>query len=142
MAQPPPPRPQSPAARTDATQPDAGETLGPRGVRASDFLGPPLQAGDVGSLAHFRVLRQLGRGGMGVVFEAVDTGLERRVALKVVRPDLAGDADRARFLREARTLASVRHDNVVTVYHVGEDRGVPFLAMELLKGMSLQDYLA
>jgi hypothetical protein len=94
--------------------------------------------GELGRLAHYRVLRPLGAGGMGVVLQAEDVRLHRPVALKVMlpRPD-ESVAARQRFLREARAAAALKHDHVVTIYHVGEDRGTPFLAMELLEGESL-----
>ena len=109
--------------------------------RAPDF-GPPSVPGDVGRLAHYRVLDALGAGGMGAVFLALDEDLDRRVALKVMQPECALDPGaRERFLREARAAAAVKHDNVVTIYQVGEDGGMPFIAMELLAGASLASYL-
>ncbi len=80
---------------------------------------------------------------MGVVFQAEDIRLQREVALKVVRPALAAQPGMAeRFLHEARAAAAVKHDHIVTIYHVGEDRGIPFLAMELLEGESLATRLS
>ena len=106
------------------------------------FLSPPQAPGELGRLAQYRVLRQLGQGGMGVVFEAEDAQLCRPAALKVMRPELAaGPLAKARFLREARAAAALKHDNVVTIYQVGEDAGVPFLAMEFLAGKTLDEYL-
>jgi len=88
------------------------------------------------------VLKVLGTGGMGVVFHAVDLHLRRPVALKVMRPSLAASAEfHRRFLREARLAAAIDHEHVVTVYQVGEDRGVPFLAMQLLRGQTLEQRL-
>jgi serine/threonine protein kinase len=79
---------------------------------------------------------------MGVVFQAEDPHLRRLVALKVMRPSLAASAEfHRRFLREARLAAAMDHEHIVTVYQVGEDRGVPFLAMQLLRGKTLQDRL-
>jgi serine/threonine protein kinase len=76
---------------------------------------------------------------MGVVFQAEDTELLRPVALKVIKPERAGDAAaRQRFLQEARGPAAVAHDHIVTIFRVGEDRGVPYLAMQLLQGETLQ----
>jgi hypothetical protein len=94
-------------------------------------------------LGPFKLLKPLGRGGMGIVFLAEDTQLGRRAAVKVMRPEMTAYDPRAyeRFLREARAAAAVRHDNVVTVYQVGEENGVPYLAMELLRGSSLSAYL-
>lgn len=95
-----------------------------------------------GQLAQYRIVRQLGHGGMGEVYEAEDQQLQRLVALKVMRPEIASEeAARARFLQEARAAAALKHDHIVTIYQVGEDQGVPFLAMELLKGKSLDEWL-
>lgn len=108
---------------------------------------PPLppQIDVPGRLGPYRLLELLGTGGMGVVYRAEDVVLHRFVAVKVVRG--GADADtRARFLSEARALAAVRHDNVVTVHYVGEEPTpegpVPYLAMELLEGQALRDWMA
>jgi eukaryotic-like serine/threonine-protein kinase len=91
----------------------------------------------------YRVDRRLGRGGMGTVYEATDTSLGRRVAVKVIRDDLVGSADAAeRFRREARVAAAFAHPNVVTVHDFGlaaDTRG--FLVMELLHGATLREAL-
>jgi len=80
---------------------------------------------------------------MGFVFLAEETALDRRVALKVMRPEFSATPEgRERFIREAKASAKVESDHVVTIYHVGEDNGAPFIAMELLEGMSLQTWLA
>jgi urea transport system substrate-binding protein len=102
------------------------------------LLAPPLGPGELGRLGGYRVLRVLGRGGMGVVFEAEDTDLHRRVALKVPHRSLMNSpAARERFLREARTAAAVRDEHIVTIYQVGQVNELPFIAMELLTGESL-----
>jgi predicted Ser/Thr protein kinase/regulation of enolase protein 1 (concanavalin A-like superfamily) len=106
------------------------------------FLDPPRGAGEIGRLAHYRVRRLIGSGGMGLVFLADDTQLGRPVALKVIRPELAGVPQAtARFAREARAAAAIRHDHVVTIYQVGEAGGVAYIAMEYLQGTSLQRWL-
>jgi serine/threonine protein kinase len=109
---------------------------------ARALLAPPQGPDEMGRLGPYRVLRVLGAGGMGVVFEAEDPQLKRRVALKALRPALAigGDA-RQRFLREAQRMASLTHDHILTIHHVAEDRAVPFLVMPLLQGESLEDRL-
>lgn len=108
-----------------------------------DFLAPPQAPDSLGRLGPYRVLRILGHGGMGVVFEAEDPQLRRKVALKAMLPGLAaGETARQRFLREARVAAAVEHDHIVSIYQVGEDRGVPFIAMAFLKGESLDHWLA
>jgi serine/threonine protein kinase len=104
-----------------------------------DFLAPAAGPGEMGRLGPYRVLGVLGAGGMGVVFRAEDPQLRRLVALKVARPALAaGAAARRRLLREARAAAAFTHDHVVPVYQVGEEGGVPFLALPLLAGESLE----
>jgi predicted Ser/Thr protein kinase len=106
------------------------------------LLAPAQGPGELGRLAHYRVVKWLGRGGMGLVFQAVDTQLERPVALKIMRPQYSADpAARERFLREAKAAAAIRHDHIVTIYQVGEDRGTPFIAMEFLHGASLDRWL-
>ena len=107
------------------------------------FLPPPLEPGELGRLAQYRILRLLGAGGMGIVFEAEDTHLRRAVALKVLRPELAAElTNRTRFLNEARAAAALASDHIVTVYQVGQDHDVPFLAMQLLHGEPLDARLA
>jgi len=106
------------------------------------FLSPPQEPEELGRLAQYRILKQLGEGGMGVVFQAEDLQLRRLVALKVMRPDFsANEPARARFLREARAAAALKHDHIVTIYQVGEDKDTPFLAMEYLTGKSLEEWL-
>jgi serine/threonine protein kinase/ABC-type transport system substrate-binding protein len=101
------------------------------------------QIGDV--VGHFRIVRLLGKGGMGVVFEAKDLGLGRRVALKLLRLDVRSLNDeaqaRARFLREARMASRLEHPHVARVYAAGEADGRIFIAMEYVDGESLQDHL-
>jgi serine/threonine protein kinase/formylglycine-generating enzyme required for sulfatase activity len=107
------------------------------------FLRPPRTPNELGRLGDYRVLREIGRGGMGMVFEAEDERLQRRIALKVMLPQhAADDASRLRFLREAQAAARFAHDHVVVIHQVGEDGGVPFIAMPLLSGESLQTRLS
>ncbi len=94
-------------------------------------------------LGRYSVVEPLGSGGMGAVFRAVDTDLHRDVAVKVLRPDLAGDAERvSRFRREARALAVLNHPNICTIYEIGEQDGRVFIAMELMEGMTLRQRMA
>lgn len=112
-------------------------------ANVTELFGPPEQPDEIGRLHPYRVLKLLGSGGMGAVFAAEDLQLKRPVALKIMLPAVAREQSaRERFLREARAAATVEHEHIVTVYQVGEDRGVPFLAMQLLKGHSLEDLFA
>jgi serine/threonine protein kinase len=107
-----------------------------------DFLAPPQEPGELGRLGPYRVVQVLGIGGMGVVFQAEDLQLKRLVALKVMRPGvLASAVARQRFLREAQTCAAIDHEHIVTLLQVGEDRSVPYLAMQLLQGETLEERL-
>ena len=92
------------------------------------------------TLSHYRINAAIGAGGMGEVYRATDTKLNREIALKILPPDMARDPERlARFQREARTVAALNHPNIVTIYSVEEAEGVHFLTMELVEGRSLKD---
>ncbi len=94
-------------------------------------------------LGHFRLLKQLGRGGMGAVYEALDESLGRRVALKVMKRELSDDPDQAEgFLREARAAAALNHRNAVQIYSSGMEKGQPYLVLELVKGSRVDKMLA
>ncbi|HEY3357747.1 MAG TPA: protein kinase [Polyangia bacterium] len=94
-------------------------------------------------LKHFEVQRLLGRGGMGAVYLAHDTSLDRPVALKVLAPEIAQDPDLlARFVREARAQARLRHPNITPIYYIGEDAGTHFFAMEYVDGEAIAAQLA
>jgi serine/threonine protein kinase/formylglycine-generating enzyme required for sulfatase activity len=103
-----------------------------------EFLVPSTRPDSLGRIGHYEVLQVLGKGGFGIVFRAFDDVLQRVVAVKVMAPQLAATSPaRKRFLREARTSAQVRHDNVVQVYEVGE-QPLPYLVMEFIPGETLQ----
>lgn len=89
----------------------------------------------------YRIERALGRGGMGVVWLAFDTTLQRRVALKLVDDPADDDTTRARVLREARSAAALNHPNICTIHEVGNVSGIAFIAMEYVDGPSLRDRL-
>ena len=100
-----------------------------------------LSAGD--EFAGYRIERSLGRGGMGVLYLAIELGLERRVALKLIAPEAAADEVFARrFAEESRIAASIEHPNVVPIYSAGEEDGIPFIAMRYVSGSDLGRRLA
>ena len=100
----------------------------------------PLAAGT--RLGPYEVLGMIGAGGMGEVYKARDTRLDRTVAIKVLPPDVSSDPERrARFEREAKTIAGLSHPHICTLHDVGEHNGVTFLVMELLQGEPLADRL-
>ena len=106
-----------------------------------EFLDPPTVDGDLGTLGHYRVINVLGKGGMGYVFRAEDTRLKRTVALKVMNRKIASTPNsRARFISEARSMAAIHHDNVATIFEVGERNKTPFMAMEMLKGSTMERF--
>jgi hypothetical protein len=109
-------------------------------ARLLDGLRNPLRPrGLASSIGRYRVVRKIGEGGMGTVFEAVDEVLGRRVAIK--RLKAVDESSRKRFWREARAVARLSHPNVCQLYEVGEDLSGPFLAMELLSGEPLSQRL-
>jgi len=94
------------------------------------------------TLAHYEILELLGKGGMGEVYRARDTKLERDVAIKILPADLAGDPERlARFEREAKSVAAIDHPNIVTVYSVEETDGLHFITLQLVEGRTLSELL-
>jgi serine/threonine protein kinase/tetratricopeptide (TPR) repeat protein len=95
------------------------------------------------TLSHYKILEELSRGGMGVVYRALDTQLDREVALKVLPPELVSDAERKRrFVLEAKAAAALEHPHIAVIYEVGETNdGVSFIAMELIRGEKLSDAL-
>jgi predicted Ser/Thr protein kinase len=122
--------------RFDFLEPPAGDATTVGTARADGTAGQEL-----GRLGHYRVLDVLGRGGMGYVFRAEDTRLKRLVALKVMnRRFSTAPNSRKRFLEEARAMAAIDDDNVVTIYEVGESSGTPYMAMELLRGSTLERF--
>ncbi len=130
-----------PLAPVESDRTEIAPASAPGGAAVPRF-GPPVADGEVGTLGPYRVLKELGKGGMGAVYLALDTRLERQLALKVMLPEFAADREaKARFLREARAAANVSHDNVVIVHEADERDGVPYIAMQFLHGCPLDLYL-
>lgn len=133
------------AAASGGPSAGLGETLrrvsGMSAGKTNPRVSPQNPVRDVligADLGRFRVLQQLGSGGMGVVYLAVDNRLKRQVALKFLHEHLASDPERiARFERESEAVAALNHPSIVTIYSVEEYQGRRFLAMELVKGDSL-----
>jgi serine/threonine protein kinase len=125
--------------------PSAGsETQGETRVdnKAADlsFLTPTNKPGVLGRLGHYDILEVIGKGGMGIVLRAFDERLHRVVAIKVMAAQLATNgAARKRFTREAQAAAAVSHDHIVTIHAVEEAAGHPYLVMQCVSGMSLQE---
>jgi urea transport system substrate-binding protein len=140
------PKPHSPhPKRGSDTRPGEGpshQTRANVGIGEFSYLDPPQAPDEIGQLGPYRVLRVLGQGGMGVVFEAEDPLLGRRVAIKVPLGAMSDEGYRLRFQREARLAATLPHDHIAAIYQAGQHNGVPFLAMELLRGESLEERLA
>ncbi|MBN9521055.1 serine/threonine protein kinase [bacterium] len=119
-----------------------GTNLSASRATAALTFGAPAAGGELGTLGPYRVVKELGRGAMGAVYLALDTRLDRSLALKVMLPEFAADAAaKERFLREAKAAARITHDHVVTVYEADERDGIPYIAMQLLKGYSLDAFL-
>jgi serine/threonine-protein kinase len=120
-------------------------TLPPRDEANADdlsFLGPPTRPGALGRLGPYEVLEVIGRGGMGIVLKAHDEALNRIVAIKILAPHLgANETSRKRFIREAQAAAAVSHEHVVTIHAVDPAPRLPYLVMQLVSGVSLEDYI-
>ena len=110
-----------------------------------EAVSEPAAAGPLPALVRlgdYRIIREIGRGGMGVVYEAEQVSLGRHVALKVLPPQLLVDArTRQRFEREARAAARLHHTNIVPVFGVGEHEGIPYYAMQFIPGLPLDAVL-
>ena len=119
-------------APADGEATEAGAYAGPiPGPEPGPAPGPPRVFGD------YRILREIGRGGMGVVYEAWQASLARRVALKVLSQGLGDSRRRRRFEREARSAGRLHHTNIVPVFGFGEHEGIPYYVMQCIKGVGL-----
>jgi tetratricopeptide (TPR) repeat protein/tRNA A-37 threonylcarbamoyl transferase component Bud32 len=111
-------------------------------LEAAPAVIPELPEGAPKELGDFRILKEIGRGGMGVVYEAEQVSMGRRVALKVLSPSFTGSRQAvARFRREARAAGTLHHTNIVPVFAMGEDQGFFFYAMERVDGPALGDVI-
>jgi urea transport system substrate-binding protein len=137
--------PESPPSAVGMTRLTCVTDIDPAVTLAASFpfITPSAAAGVMGQFGPYPVVRFLGAGAAGFVFEAFDEELDRAVVLKVLRPELAANDDhRRRFVREAKAAAAVTSDYTVPIYAVGEHAGLPFLEMPLLVGESLQQRLS
>jgi len=90
------------------------------------------------TISHYKILEKLGEGGMGVLYRALDTHLERTVAIKVLRPEAVGDPERKRrFILEAKAASALNHPNIITIYDIDQADGLDFIAMEYVDGEAL-----
>jgi hypothetical protein len=127
------------SAPSSASVPSPGEPLR---APIGELIRARLRNGEGGRLGRYLILRLLGEGGMGLVFAAYDEDLDRKVAIKLLRTDgPAGPLDKNWLLAEAKAMARLSHPNVVQIYDVGELEGQIFVAMELVTGASLRDWL-
>jgi len=130
-----------------AENPDTKQFCGDCGTQLSSLSvtktlqTPPASSGQT-IAGKYKILSELGRGGMGVVYKAKDTRLKRTVALKFLPAELTKDkAAKMRFIQEAQAAAALEHPNICTVYEVDEADGQTFIAMSYIEGQSLKDKL-
>src|SRR5512146_734315 len=134
----------TPLARVDFAAGRAYDSFqigrGGRLPMAARALGQPTLVGQ--TLGHYRIVDKVGAGGMGEVYRAHDEHLDREVAIKVLPPaSLGEDTSRKRFRKEALTLSKLNHPNIATIHDFDTQRGVDFLVMEYIPGVTLSDKL-
>jgi serine/threonine protein kinase len=113
-----------------------------KGAPRPEPAASPVEPRQQITIGRYRIKSRLGRGGMGMVYRGVDEALEREVAVKTLTGEgMLEEENRQRFQIEAKAAARLQHPNIVTVYELGEDRGIPFIAMELLPGADLETLL-
>lgn len=128
-------------AGVSAFDPTRAESRDPEDATL-EFLQPSTRPDSLGRLGHYEILNVVGRGGFGIVLRAFDEKLHRVVAIKVMAAELAASSTaRKRFIREARAAAAVAHEHVVTIHAVEEQHQPPYLVMQFIEGISLQEKL-
>ena len=124
-------------------RPDLPTMVQPSGPPATATPAPlgTLRVETADRIGEYEIQEKLGEGGMGAVYSGFDAQLRRSVAIKVLLPEYSANREaRERFLREARSAASISHDNVVSIHHVGDHNGAAYHVLPLLKGMSLETF--
>lgn len=121
--------------------PVVAKTPLPSGISNPIPFGPPSQIGDLGTFGHFRMIRLIGKGSAGAVYHAFDSEKKSDAAIKILIPGAGGKRSRERFVREAKACAKVQNDHVVAIRRTGETNGLPFIEMEYLRGLPLDQYL-
>src|SRR5438309_2524445 len=107
-------------------------------ISSEQRMSEPLSVNT--TLSHYRIVSKIGAGGMGEVYLAQDTKLDRRVALKILPADVAANRDRMeRFVREAKSAAALSHPNIAQIFEIGEHEGTHFIAMEFVEGVTLRE---
>ena len=95
------------------------------------------------TLAHYRIVSKIGAGGMGEIYSAQDTRLDRKVAIKFLNQEFSKDVDKLnRFVQEAKAASALNHPNILTVYEIGETEGINYIVTELIEGRTLREHLA
>ena len=137
-------------AGDEALRKEVESLLGCR-TAAQDFFDTPVVQPDAQDspadltghrLSHFEIIEKIGEGGMGVVYKARDTHLDRVIALKVLPPEKVADLERKRrFVQEAKAASALNHPNIVTIHDIDTADGVTFIAMEFVKGRTLESLI-